>query len=246
MHNKKPEPSAIRKLHTFALPQRERGRPARPHASFQKNVDGQLAISTTPAHLSSYRLFTLVELLVVVAVISLLMALLLPALSKTKDSAKGISCVNNLKQIILQANCYANDYNGYIPIPHDGVSGWHIVLVNGGYLRLDGSLRCPSYNPRDLRISTNIFYIYGMPDPQGPYRLHNLDKPSSRWYYADSISTSSKEQYYILYRDNPALSTKAHCRHSRKTNMAFADGHASPVGVDEFMVLDKPCLNYTY
>ena len=191
------------------------------------------------------RIFTLVELLVVIAIIAILAALLLPALNGAKDYAKGISCANNLKQILLQANCYAQDYKGYIPSPYDGANAWNVVLYNGGYLILDNHLRCPSYNPREIANSANFFYIYGMPDPQSPYRLY-ADNPSLRWFYVDSVSLTVKEQYYLIYRDNPVWKNKVHCRHSWKANMAFGDGHAGPVGVGEFPYLDKPSLNYTY
>src|SRR5215469_3566949 len=53
--------------------------------------------------------FTLLELLVVVAIIFILMALLLPALSGAKDRAKRIGCVNNLKQVNLAVLLYSHD-----------------------------------------------------------------------------------------------------------------------------------------
>ena len=65
------------------------------------------------ANSRSGRGFTLVELLVVIAVIAMLAALLLPALAKAKASAQSATCKNNLRQLGLALNMYVNDYDKY-------------------------------------------------------------------------------------------------------------------------------------
>jgi prepilin-type N-terminal cleavage/methylation domain-containing protein len=59
--------------------------------------------------------FTLVELMVVIAIIAILAALLLPSLSRAKASAKRVDCLNNLRQIALGIHLYAGDNGDTLP-----------------------------------------------------------------------------------------------------------------------------------
>lgn len=61
------------------------------------------------------RAFTLVELVVVIAVMAILAALLLPALAQAKDASRKAACISNLRQVGIAIHAYATDNDGRIP-----------------------------------------------------------------------------------------------------------------------------------
>ena len=115
------------------------------------------------------RKFTLVELLVVVAVIAVLISLLLPALGSARERGRSISCVNNLKQLFLGVGFYIDDNDFWLPLSKDAATAvgyadnytypyllmggtmsdysWKRGKSKGVYISL-GQLACPTQSSR--------------------------------------------------------------------------------------------------
>jgi prepilin-type N-terminal cleavage/methylation domain-containing protein len=78
--------------------------------------------------------FTLIELLIVIAVIAILAALLLPALSHGKARAQQIQCLGQNRQLALALQMYAQENNDVLPWPNWGIrfQGWLYTPTDGG------------------------------------------------------------------------------------------------------------------
>ena len=145
--------------------------------------------------------FTLIELLVVVTIISVLIALLLPALGQAKVKAKAIVCMSNLHQLGMAEKQYSNDYSGVIPVycynsTIDRI--WYEWLTLGNYVQNKRLLRCPSMRPDEsltedclnltgdykwetygMRFPNVLKEEYTIPGPSGwssSYVFYQIDK----------------------------------------------------------------------
>ena len=73
-----------------------------------------------PAGKAERRDFTLVELLVVIAIIAILASMLLPALSRARNAAKGVQCVSNVRQLGIAQGLYIDTFSYYPPYSMGG------------------------------------------------------------------------------------------------------------------------------
>ena len=109
--------------------------------------------------------FSLVELLITIAIIAILAALLLPALNSARDRARGIACLSNLKQCGMGIHTYGADNNDYVTLREAG-TGWVSFFANvpderianrpdsgARYLTADCAV-CPAVKPWKYDVST--------------------------------------------------------------------------------------------
>lgn len=106
------------------------------------------------------RAFTLVELLVVLAIIAILMALLFPVFAQARESARQVVCISNTRQIGMAVQMYLQDYNETLPIfyayntqaPNGDRAWWGdpehkgIELEILGLIRNHDIFKCPDDN----------------------------------------------------------------------------------------------------
>src|SRR5690349_7109433 len=112
-----------------------------------------MSIREWTSALTRSRGFTLVELMIVIAVIVLLLALLLPAVQGARESARLNQCANNLRQLGLELKGYQKRGT---PLP---VNTWATSLAP--YLRSDGQvLHCPDHfqSPGSVSYGMNSRY----------------------------------------------------------------------------------------
>jgi prepilin-type N-terminal cleavage/methylation domain-containing protein/prepilin-type processing-associated H-X9-DG protein len=183
--------------------------------------------------------FTLVELLVVIAVIAILASLLLPALASSKKRARAIQCVNNLKQVGAGAHMYAHDNDNILQLDSliPGSGTWASILFTNVGLEQREIFLCPSYKPFVWENWVNVYGIRRDAPPEcakGPngifFRVDCVNNPTEYLLVGDTTSQAqggfTARQYYQFQVSSPLR--MIHARHFGRANGLFLDGHVEP------------------
>lgn len=199
--------------------------------------------------------FTLVELLVIIAIIAILSALLLPSLKKSRDSAVKATCANSLRNVGIASSQYVNDYYGYFPPFHSGTNTWHTLLgvpyhgepdkSTGVYNHtptiMASAFHCPADtqpHPTYGRLMRNIA-INGSSGTENGHkvsgitmrRAYSIRKPSIVMFAGDGDSSMNSTEWGSCGRfSNPGTEAPRlmdnYSRHQDGMNFIMADGHA--------------------
>lgn len=160
--------------------------------------------------------FTLVELLVVIGIIALLISILLPALSKARESGQSIKCLSNLRQLGTAFQMYINEKKGWIPYPVTTL-GEQLVWSNV----LDPYLANLTFNTR-TGVAANREYT---PYKQCPvYDTFEGDLFNGAAQNTSKGATKSYKMNTHLRHNNPAAQAKLNEVRDTGATILFGDG----------------------
>jgi prepilin-type N-terminal cleavage/methylation domain-containing protein/prepilin-type processing-associated H-X9-DG protein len=173
--------------------------------------------------------FTLIELLVVIAIIAILMAILMPTLSRAREQGKRGACLNNVKQLVVSWNLYADDFDSRMVNANTarGTATVHSDRDCWVYWT-DSTTSTEEQKLQGVRDGLLFRYcpnvkLYKCPTGiRGEVETYSIPDALNGYYYIPG----AKEQIKSLRTQIHNPSEQIVARHGDGTNFSFADGHS--------------------
>ncbi|BCM91547.1 hypothetical protein IAD21_03422 [Abditibacteriota bacterium] len=166
------------------------------------------------------RAFTLVEALIVVAVVLVLAAFLWPVFDRMRNGARRVSCQSNLKQIGLGFMQYERDYDEkFPPARATSASGWANVLQP--YVKSTQLFQCPSAVRTTTGFSSDYFYNRRL----SRLSLAKIGKTTTTILMGDGEAASTWNSWTGLPADAATNPNSPAQRHLQGANYGYVDGH---------------------
>jgi prepilin-type N-terminal cleavage/methylation domain-containing protein len=203
----------------------------------------------------SHTAFTLIEILVVLAVIGILAAILFPVFGRARESARRVTCISNVKQIALAVTQYAADNSDHLPpvayrTPGGEDVEWPELLEP--YLKTQQVLRCPS-DSLSVRISygLNERAFADLEDNTPQSNQVSMFQRASETVMAAETGTADdlvtpRPDTFKLVAPAPAgdinddEDSRPSARHFETCTVAFLDGHIKPLKLERFYLNQTP------
>ena len=182
---------------------------------------------------SQFRAFTLSELLVVIAIIAILAALLLPAITKSRERARQMTCISNVKQIVAGIFMYASDNRMMLPAGGASATAFRTNLTT--YLKDTKVFECPSDRGADQTPGpvANCFESYQTSYMYAYQDLANAGVGSVSRMKMTSFDYPSKKVLIFeppLFSGNSISKPQTQWHSSQRASvMGFLDGHSDLV-----------------